>query len=341
MAPRRPRSTTFPRVPARAGFSLVELMVVIVIISILASLLLGGMTVAREGVRASKTAATIRKISETILSYYEEYPDRLPSMPVWSAGGAPIPSRFGPELYDAASRIAIRRLMALELPDQAQDLDPRLRTSGSARRQASSIYPGYGLTVGEPPYSTEQWPVPRNANERWRLFEVPPTARRYVYLVDDAAASAGVSVDRLAELIDSAEFLYLIVMRGGLTDADLAASFNPDEVGDTDKDGLLEFIDAWRRPIRFCRWPVGLDSPLQPVAAEQDDFFGTAGNRLVPLIYSAGSNGEYDVEVVRMRDNAGDYVKHNYDPFRATQDFEAQSLSAIGRDDVTNHDLIR
>lgn len=341
MALRQPIPAASGRVLPRAGFSLVELMVVIVIISILASLLLGGMTVAREGVRASKTAATIRKISETILPYYEEYPDRLPMMPVWAGGGDPIPSRFGPELYDAASQIAIRRLMALELPDQVQDLDPRLRTSGSARRQASSFYPGYPLVIGRDPYATNQWPVPGSASEKWRLFEVPPTARRYVYLVDDAAASAGVSVDRLAELIDSAEFLYLIVMRGGLTDADLAASFSPDEIGDTDKDGLLEFIDAWRRPIRFCRWPVGLDSPLQPVNAEQDDFFGTAGHRLVPLIYSAGSNGEYDLEVASMRDIAKDYVNHNYDPFRATQDFLPQSLSAIGRDDISNHDLIR
>ena len=42
-------------------------------------------------------------------------------------------------------------------------------------------------------------------------------------------------------------------------------AFHGSEVADTDGDGLLEFIDAWGRPIHFLRWaPAFPDSELQP-----------------------------------------------------------------------------
>ena len=33
--------------------------------------------------------------------------------------------------------------------------------------------------------------------------------------------------------------------------------FNPSEIGDTDQNGLPEFLDGWGRPIRFLRWAPG------------------------------------------------------------------------------------
>lgn len=37
--------------------------------------------------------------------------------------------------------------------------------------------------------------------------------------------------------------------------------FSTQEIGDTDGDGLLEFVDAWGNPIRFYRWPTRLIRP--------------------------------------------------------------------------------
>ena len=51
----------------------------------------------------------------------------------------------------------------------------------------------------------------------------------------------------------SAELLYLIVM--DMEGADLA--FSGAEIGDTDGNGLSEFLDGWGRPIQFLRWPAG------------------------------------------------------------------------------------
>lgn len=61
----------------------------------------------------------------------------------------------------------------------------------------------------------------------------------------------------------SAEFLYFI-----LTNSDIYGvppvgedAFSATEVGDTDGDGLREFVDAWGRPLRFYRWPTRLFNP--------------------------------------------------------------------------------
>ena len=38
-------------------------------------------------------------------------------------------------------------------------------------------------------------------------------------------------------------------------------SFTTNEVADTDGDGLNEFVDGWRKPLRFYRWPTRLIKP--------------------------------------------------------------------------------
>ena len=65
------------------------------------------------------------------------------------------------------------------------------------------------------------------------------------------------------------EMLYAILVEGL---SPLGSSFSRDdftnrEVGDTDGDGLPEFIDAWGEPLQFYRWPIyygGVGSSAQP-----------------------------------------------------------------------------
>ena len=61
------RSTT---TPSRNGFTLVELMVVIVIISILSALTLSGLAGARQRAKIDKTKSTIRKLHEIVIPQY-------------------------------------------------------------------------------------------------------------------------------------------------------------------------------------------------------------------------------------------------------------------------------
>ena len=62
---------------AETGFTLIELMVVLVILSVLASLSLAGLNVGRQRAKKDKTASTIAKLNDIILEQYEGYSTRL------------------------------------------------------------------------------------------------------------------------------------------------------------------------------------------------------------------------------------------------------------------------
>lgn len=268
----------------RRGFTLVELMVTLVIIGILSSLMLSGLLVARDSQKRARTAATIRKLSEIILPYYETYETRRPTIP-------PAPALPTADMRELR-RAALRRVIALELPERPADV------------------PKFPIRPDE---------LPADAILSWKssngvtvpLQEVPPAARRYRRLIDAAEQIWSGPGDFRAH---SGELLHMIVMRGPVADPGAIIHFRPDEIGDTDNDGLPEFLDGWGRPILFRRWPVGFVSPVQPIdgsLAGIDDMISNSGHRLVPLIYSAGSNGWYDIEVA----DDFNYRACNYEPF--------------------------
>lgn len=64
---------------------------------------------------------------------------------------------------------------------------------------------------------------------------------------------------------ESAELLYYFLTNVNAAVPGYASigtdAFNTNAVADTDNDGLLEFVDAWRQPIRFYRWPTRLIRP--------------------------------------------------------------------------------
>ncbi len=246
-----------------AGFTLVELLVVIVILSILSALALSGIQSARASGRSAKTQSTIRKLSEMILPYYELYETRRPDIPREV-------EKTSRALVRGANRMALRRLMTMELPERPADI--------------------LGSFNPRPIFSTGS-----------SLTEVPPVTKRYRSII---AGKSNVS---------SSDLLHMIVMRGVAADPDYTSHFRPDEIGDPNQNGLPEFLDGWNNPIRFLRWPVGFSSPLQQIDGQLDlvdERVSTNGQRLVPLIYSAGPDGEYDIA-----DFQADYWAAEYDPF--------------------------
>lgn len=93
---------------SRPAFTLIELVVVLTIVSILASLTLGGLAVTRQRARIDKTKSTIRKIHELIVPHYESYLRRRVPM-----GGA-----SGPQ----ARLVRTRQLVMFEMPDSWEDV---------------------------------------------------------------------------------------------------------------------------------------------------------------------------------------------------------------------------
>jgi len=65
----------------------------------------------------------------------------------------------------------------------------------------------------------------------------------------------------------NAELLYLIVTNG---DPESRTMFHEREIGDTNENGLNEFVDGWGNPICFLRWAPGLNnSSRQPTYDEE------------------------------------------------------------------------
>lgn len=157
---------------------------------------------------------------------------------------------------------------------------------------------------------------------------------------------------------ESAECLYLIIAFG-LEDQEALASFSESEIGDTDGDGLKEFIDGWGKPIAFLRWAPKLPSLVQypqgpaviPDATVHHDPFDIMQRQdgafaIYPLIYSAGPDQIFDIQTERPK---GSFSFKPDDPYNGPaglpQDLPSTfSTTADGvenwHDNITNHELL-
>lgn len=223
--------TTVPRIDRRtqprAGFTLVELLVVIALIAILAGLTLRvAVGVINQG-RESATKTTLQKIQRLLNSRLEEFNRRfggtdpsslyrLETTPEYVLAGNLIVGYSGNQPIRATGnvrRILARKLLYIKyFPQSARELDAGLQPE---------------------------------------LFT--------------ALASLGGpnSTTDVEEEITSSEILHdLMVNSTSLGDVGVGLdSFLDSETADTDGDGFKEFVDGWQRPIRFYRWPVLLFWP--------------------------------------------------------------------------------
>jgi len=106
---------------ARRGFTLVELMVVLVIISILSALTLSGLAGARQRAKIDKTKSTIRKLHEIVMPQYESYQSRRVPQSIYTSG-----TNSRQRALDKLR--AIRSLTIFEMPDSWSDI----ATNGAA-----------------------------------------------------------------------------------------------------------------------------------------------------------------------------------------------------------------
>lgn len=132
----------------RGGFTLVELLVVLTIISMLASMTLAGLAAVRTRAKADKTRSTIRKLHEIIMPQYESYLDRRVTVAV--APG------------DSAARERTRKLrllMAREMPQSWQEvsLPSALPSDATApQRTYATFLQSVTATAGAAPSSLNE-----------------------------------------------------------------------------------------------------------------------------------------------------------------------------------------
>lgn len=192
----------------RRSFTLVELLLVMMLIALLASMTLFAMHGVMEDARAARSQAQVAKINELLMDRWQAYQTRPVRVPMQANATAMAGARLN----------VLRELMRMEMPDRVTDVVDNPVTG-----------------------------IPR-----------PSLSQRYLRFA--AANPSWVS----STTHQSSECLYLILTSMQDGDSNGLDFFKSSEIGDTDNDGAKEILDAWGTPIRFCRWPAGARTQLQP-----------------------------------------------------------------------------
>ncbi|MFM8262530.1 MAG: prepilin-type N-terminal cleavage/methylation domain-containing protein [Pirellula sp.] len=258
------RKPTRPDRTTHRGLTLIELLVSISLITVVSSMFLVAYRQASAEASNIRTQSTIRKISEVLVSRMQEYEN----YPINFARGAgnvfavPIPgnavevlnvnndAEFEPKgiLLERLRVMLLREMIAQEMPDHYQDIKttlPVVRNYWTGLQapnpNANGVFAPVVVTASE---------SPRAARIKARLTQVNPNWRQQLDSIDPDQNPAVFQVA-------NAEFLYLIVEDSNLNGSPAIELFGKTEIGDTDNDGLLEFLDANRQPICWVRWPTG------------------------------------------------------------------------------------
>jgi prepilin-type N-terminal cleavage/methylation domain-containing protein len=255
------------------GFTLVELLVVVVILAIMSTIVVATLQAAREFAKEAKTKATVGKLNNIILKMYDEYLTRR--VPIDLSRTESTRAPFSPNQAAGLRLLAIRMLMLWEMPQCFGDILNNV--SPASTYPIAYTVPGTNTTV---------------------QAYLPYSELAYIYSKRKAGLAPYSSWD-------SAKCLYLIV---STRSSDELSQFSNDEISyapDGDLNWLV-FVDAWGKPINFLRWapgftytgmsdvqtgdPVNDHDPFDPLCLTSD-------YKLTPLIYSGGRDKMYGLDM--------------------------------------------
>lgn len=264
------------RVP-RDAFTLVEILVTMMILSILASMILYVTTGALEMAKEQQTKSRIVRLDREITRLWNGYLNRR--VPIRFPIQNPDPDNITPTKWYRARKqarlVALRDLIRLEMPDRIKD-------------------------VTDPPA------VDFNGDGYIDDADRPAASKAYFAMTQRLGWDGH---DPLEMSNQGAECLYMIIQYHVGNESRGSSYFSNEMVADVDGDGMPEFIDAWGQPIHFSRWAPGFISPLHrapngpndlssqdPFDPHRvDDMWSTETSSdqrfpLHPLIISAGPN---------------------------------------------------
>lgn len=264
------RQTYFNKPVRRPGLTLVELLVSISLITVVSSMFLVAYRAAATEASNIRTQSTIRKISEVLVSRmqeYENYPIQFARSP-GNAFAIPVPGNAVPALPSTADEyepkgillerlrvMLLREMIAQEMPDHYQDI--KLSAPIVKNYWTGLVAVGPNANAGPQPVVVTASESPRAARLKARLNQANPNWASKIELLYQTNTPQS-SRELKQELTRSnAEFLYLIVEDSILNGSPAIELFGKSEIGDTDGDGLLEFLDSFRQPICWVRWPTG------------------------------------------------------------------------------------
>ena len=328
--------------PHKAGFTLVELMVVLVIVALLSALSLSGLAGVRQRAKADKTRSTIRKLHEIIVPQYEDYGTRRVK-----AGGGTLKWFEGQYIADAAVIIpstvaasnrlwALRVLMALEMPDQWSDIAP------------SSTVPAWAVTAPARRYASFPTPA-KPINEAYESAEclamIVMRSGFAADLVDSFRADeiGDVDEDGRPEVLDGwgkpiGFIRWPVGFDSPLLQQD--ANTNPDPFDPMRRSALFAYpgstsqTDYGVMPLIFSCGPDGaIDEPIKEGVGKTPNYGGYAGASDATgssLAMLGLSNASMTVSVV---------IPSNRAVLPGKSDRPGAAVDSSARDNITNYDL--
>jgi prepilin-type N-terminal cleavage/methylation domain-containing protein len=316
----------------RAGFSLVELLVVMSIMVVLVGLVSAAVAGARSSQKKQATRLLISKLDAIVQQQMATYAARVvPPAP------GPLPADWTKAAY--RSWYIRRNLITGDLPDRWSDV----------AALASGTVP---LTV------SGNAKLPVTAPQRTYAAVLSGLARRDNGGNTPSPAEIEAKAVQLGASYAGAECLFMIVMQGGIADCIDCGELRTADRGDKDGDGLFEFWDAWGNPIGFILWPAGLQLPGGSGAtffagsrALENPFPPPSGGivpspalGMRPLIYSAGPDEEYgfnrgnEVATLTAPAGASPAGKDCGNPAADPTATMAQPEGSVASDNLTNLD---
>jgi hypothetical protein len=265
------RQAYFNKPVRRLGLTLVELLVTISLITVVSSMFLVAYRAAATEASNMRTQSTIRKISEVLVSRMQEYEN----YPISFARGTgnvfatPVPGNAIPALPATADEyepkgillerlrvMLLREMIAQEMPDYYQDIKISAPIVKNYWTGLAAVGPN--VNAGPQPIVVTASESPRAARLKARLNLANPNWASKIEILYQSPPNPNSKSELERELTRSnAEFLYLIVEDSILNGSPAIELFGKSEIGDTDGDGLLEFLDSFRQPICWVRWPTG------------------------------------------------------------------------------------
>jgi prepilin-type N-terminal cleavage/methylation domain-containing protein len=263
---------------ARRGFTLVEILMVITIIAILMTLTVGIVGSFLDQARHSATQATLSKIQALMNSRRQAF-DRLvqrkgfvTNSPEYQVALSLSQNKNYTILSSAVKPIAIKLLQMKYFPQTAADLNELMSFYGmigngsAAQLQLANMYPKLFQSFVNGP-----------------TFQVPGTVAGltnqeilYNFLTENTIGNTPLGTD---------DFTAVEVVTA------------PPQSG-TQTAGLPYFVDAWKGPIRFYRWPTRL---FRSGGWTPGNVQNNTPAQIAPITYpqsnppQANSNGTYDV----------------------------------------------
>lgn len=266
----------------RGGFTLMELLIVVAIITILMTLTLVVMAGITEQAEEEATKTTVLKVSrlleERIEAFDRAFDGSRRDIYVRSTvlllraidarfdhflrnpDEAPPAIRF--LAYKAAYRFEMpQRMVELNVGGGATPTGPGLtaQVTDPTNGLPNVIYRRIAYPTAQTQLIQEGNPTPTDAEINTRVSENWAT-----HLASEAAAHQSDGDD--VHSTESAELLYYMLTQSGSfgSTSSNIDQFKSSEIADTDNDSLPEFVDAWGHPLQFYRWPTRLFDPTAP-----------------------------------------------------------------------------